>query len=329
MDASEIELVRSSFSQGLTGVGPASLVAALDALGFADLFEAEPATAVGELFDALGRLLTQGPALDIVVVSALGVNIKADTALVHPHPRTLTTASSRVSEAGALRVHGLVMAGHAAGSALVVPAMTDNGVHAFAVAADTATITWRAVRGADPDAGWQVIDGKVPAPALDDLGPADDIAGAAAARRAVGHELVGVGSAMLSIGVEHVKNRHQFGKPIGTFQSVRHRLADVHAALTAARNLLAGSWNEPDPMMSDVAKAQAGRAALLAAQHVQQVCGAMGYTWEHSLHRYIRRALMLDSFYGRASALTVAVGRQMLDSASVPRFNPIHLAEAT
>jgi alkylation response protein AidB-like acyl-CoA dehydrogenase len=62
----------------------------------------------------------------------------------------------------------------------------------------------------------------------------------------------------------------------------------------------------------------AGTAARLAAKQCQQVMGGMGFTWEHPLHRYVRRALALDALYGSASELTAQVGARLAADGHVP-----------
>jgi alkylation response protein AidB-like acyl-CoA dehydrogenase len=121
-------------------------------------------------------------------------------------------------------------------------------------------------------------------------------------------QLLGAGQALLDMSVGHARERTQFGRPIGSFQAVRHRLADVAVALGFARPLLyaaAAALNEPDGETAadldvgrdvSAAKVACGQAALLAARTALQVHGAVGYTAEHQLGRYLTlvRALHLS-----------------------------------
>jgi alkylation response protein AidB-like acyl-CoA dehydrogenase len=125
---------------------------------------------------------------------------------------------------------------------------------------------------------------------------------------------------MLDTAGRHVTDRIQFGRPVATFQAVRHRLADVHVAVAAARAVLGTAGRVPDPLAADGAKALAGRAGRLAAQHCLQVTGAIGFTWEHELHRCIRRAHLLDALYGSADALCGRIGAALLAQRTVPRI---------
>ncbi|MCA1843814.1 MAG: acyl-CoA/acyl-ACP dehydrogenase, partial [Actinobacteria bacterium] len=129
--------------------------------------------------------------------------------------------------------------------------------------------------------------------------------------------------AMLDTAAAHVTERHQFGRPIAAFQTVRHRLTEVSVALAAARAALDASWATADALLTDAAKALAGRAALLAARHCLQVTGAIGFTEEYGLAARIRRASMLDALYGTADQLRTRIGAGLLADGAVPRCYPL------
>jgi alkylation response protein AidB-like acyl-CoA dehydrogenase len=113
--------------------------------------------------------------------------------------------------------------------------------------------------------------------------------------------------------------RHQFGQPIGAFQAVKHRLADVYVARRAARSVVAESWHADPEVMTLAASALAARAGALAAEHCLQVLGAIGFTLEHDLHRFVRRIRVLDRLYGTERETRTALGRVLLARGSVPR----------
>jgi hypothetical protein len=142
----------------------------------------------------------------------------------------------------------------------------------------------------------------------------------AAGRRALAHELCGLGRAMLALAVDHARERRQFGQPIGAFQAVKHRLAEAKVALTAAEAAAGEAWADPGPLTALLAKLWAGRAARLTAKQAQQVLGGMGFTWEHPFHRHVRRTILLDSLLGSSTELTRELGRTLLDSGDVPRL---------
>jgi alkylation response protein AidB-like acyl-CoA dehydrogenase len=162
-----------------------------------------------------------------------------------------------------------------------------------------------------------------------------------AGRRAVGWWLVGTGRAMLALARSHALDRVQFGRPLASFQAVRHRLAETLVALEgaeaalAAADALAGAAAAggvtgggagasasagDDELAALLAKAAAGQAALTAARHCQQVLGGIGFTAEHGLNRHVRRALVLDGLLGSARELTREAGARLVAERSAPRL---------
>jgi alkylation response protein AidB-like acyl-CoA dehydrogenase len=109
-------------------------------------------------------------------------------------------------------------------------------------------------------------------------------------------ELFGVAEQCLGMTVTYVKERHQFARPIGSFQALKHRLADVWVAVTQARAAARYasaclSTGDPDtPVAVALAKAACGEAAVLAAQECVQLHGGIGFTWEHPAHLLLKRA---------------------------------------
>jgi alkylation response protein AidB-like acyl-CoA dehydrogenase len=120
-------------------------------------------------------------------------------------------------------------------------------------------------------------------------------------------QLLGAGHTLLAMAVEHARTRTQFGRPIGSFQAVRHQLADVAVELAFARPLLhaaAVALSRPVAGLTDAgrdvsaAKVACGEAALRAARTALQVHGAIGYTREHELGRYLLRVRALHLSWG-------------------------------
>jgi Acyl-CoA dehydrogenase, C-terminal domain len=227
----------------------------------------------------------------------------------------------------ALAVDGITIGGHAATTYLIgAAAAVGTPPAASPDAAATARVSIAAVEveaagGFDPDLGVQHVRGQVPLSGVDMTDDLDRwMTAVGLAQRALGHELIGVAEGALATALAHVTERQQFGRPIGTFQAVKHRLADVQVAITAARKALDVAWELDVPFPSTVAKALCGQAALLAAKHCQQVCGGIGFTWEFGLHRYVRRAYLLDSIFGPAQAQELEIGRQLIATCSVPRL---------
>ncbi|OBF27589.1 acyl-CoA dehydrogenase [Mycobacterium sp. ACS1612] len=140
------------------------------------------------------------------------------------------------------------------------------------------------------------------------------------ARRALGWWLVGTARAMLSLARQHALDRVQFGRPIASFQAVRHRLAETLVAIEGAEATLILPGTESPDLSAMLAKAAAGKAALTAARHCQQVLGGIGFTAEHDLHRHVKRALVIDGLLGSAKELTRRAGAGLRARGSAPRL---------
>jgi alkylation response protein AidB-like acyl-CoA dehydrogenase len=121
-------------------------------------------------------------------------------------------------------------------------------------------------------------------------------------------QLVGAGQAMLDMSVEYAKQRSQFGTVIGTYQAIKHKLADVHIAVELARPLVYGAALSLADGSSDTArdvsaaKVAAADAALLAARSSLQTHGAIGFTQEHDLSLWLLRVQALRSAWGDPAA---------------------------
>ncbi len=121
-------------------------------------------------------------------------------------------------------------------------------------------------------------------------------------------QLIGAGQAMLDASVEYAKQRTQFGRLIGSYQAIKHKLADVHIALELARPLVYGAALSLGSLSPDTsrdvsaAKVAAAEAALLAARSALQTHGAIGFTQEHDLGLLLLRAQALRSAWGDPTA---------------------------
>jgi alkylation response protein AidB-like acyl-CoA dehydrogenase len=121
---------------------------------------------------------------------------------------------------------------------------------------------------------------------------------------ALAMEAVGISARVLELAVEHAKSREQFGKPIGIYQAVSHKLADSYALTELARSLAYwAAWavsegDEEAPVAAASAKAYASDVAVRVCEYAIQAHGGIGFTWEHPLHRYYKRAEWIQSYGG-------------------------------
>jgi alkylation response protein AidB-like acyl-CoA dehydrogenase len=138
------------------------------------------------------------------------------------------------------------------------------------------------------------------------------------ARTAMAAEAVGLAQRALELGVEYAQTREQFGRKIGVYQAVSHELANTYTDVELARSLTYwAAWcvaeeDEQAPLAAAAAKAFATEAAVAACERSIQVHGGIGFTWEHPLHRFYKRALWLEGFGKRPHELRVQIADALL-----------------
>lgn len=155
------------------------------------------------------------------------------------------------------------------------------------------------------------------------LGPSRDDAVRSHIRRrtdaALALEAVGVAQKALELARDYVSNRKQFDKLVGSYQAVSHQVADTYVSVELARSLaywaawsVAESTEEADRAAA-AAHSMAGEAAVAACERSIQVHGGIGFTWEHILHRYYKRALSISVFNGTPATQRAAIAATLLD----------------
>jgi alkylation response protein AidB-like acyl-CoA dehydrogenase len=143
-------------------------------------------------------------------------------------------------------------------------------------------------------------------------------------RAAVGlaAQLLGLAQRMLDLGIDYAAQRKQFGKPIGSFQAVKHLLADVAVKIEFAEPLVQrAAWalegnHAQASLYASQAKLAAGEAAQLAARRSLQAHGAMGYTWEADLQMFMKRAWALDAAWGDRVHHKAVIDQFLFDAAA-------------
>jgi alkylation response protein AidB-like acyl-CoA dehydrogenase len=125
----------------------------------------------------------------------------------------------------------------------------------------------------------------------------------------VAAELTGVGQRAMEMAVAYARDRKQFGRPIGSYQAVSHRCAQMLLEVEGARSAsYYAGWcadAEPDtlPLAASMAKAYASDAGWRVTASSLQVHGGIGFTWEHDLHFFLKRAKVDGLLYGSAGEL--------------------------
>ncbi|HVT22645.1 MAG TPA: acyl-CoA dehydrogenase [Mycobacteriales bacterium] len=199
---------------------------------------------------------------------------------------------------------------------------------------DTAGLAVSSAPGTDPTRRIVTVEGLTPHPDRLLAGLIDNEATASAALL-LSAEATGVAGACLDIAVDYAKVREQFGQPIGAFQAVKHRCADMLATLELAG---AAAWDAAhafdeapagDPTRS-IAVAVVGAltpsAAVEVAKSLIQVLGGIGFTWEHDAHLYLKRAMSIRQLLGRRGRWHLAAAG--LARAGVRRSRTLDLGTA-
>jgi alkylation response protein AidB-like acyl-CoA dehydrogenase len=132
-------------------------------------------------------------------------------------------------------------------------------------------------------------------------------------------EAVGISAKALELAVDYAKTREQFEKPIGTYQAVSHQLTNTYVETELARSLAYwAAWcvaedDEQVDVACAAAKAYCGDAAVAACERSIQVHGGIGFTWEHVLHVYYKRALWIQAHAGYASKHRARIAAHLID----------------
>jgi len=132
-------------------------------------------------------------------------------------------------------------------------------------------------------------------------------------------EASGIARRALELAVEHAKTREQFGRKIGVYQAVSHPLANTYVEAELARSLAYwAAWcvaeNDGQTAIAvAAAKSYAGDAAVAACERAIQVLGGIGFTWEHPLHTYYKRALWIQAHGGYSREQRAKVAAWLLD----------------
>jgi hypothetical protein len=260
-------------------------------LGWSDIETEYPIEACELLFRAQGRSLLNSDSLDKVLLAELAPVLDgAVDGIVLPG-----IADGYRPDSDPERVCGILLGPMPSTGRLVVPVSSPKGTVSIGIV-DTDGLESERLDTFDPSAYWSQVTGPMTGDLVD--ASAEWSHAIAAAHRALATELVALADEALRIAVEHVSVRIQFGAPIGSFQSPRHLLADASAGLEGARALLSETWQYGGELSALTAKAAAGRAHRAVSDAALQVCGAIGLTIEHDLHRYVTRGFQIDSLCG-------------------------------
>jgi len=268
-----------------------------------------PMAAATVVFEELGRALVPGPILSSHLAAGVVEGAADGKVMVGAVSRPRVPGASR--EHGASGARGPIVVEHL-GSLGALVVVGDDGL----AVVDPATLDAVAVeRSLDPLTPLWLVDHL---PAGEQIGGADE---AARWRRDAsvlgGALLVGLATATVDLAVAYAKGREQFGKPIGSFQAVKHLCADMLVRSEVARAAVhAAAVTIDQPDVGDAVRAAAG-AGLLAVEAAMangksciQVHGGMGFTWEVPAHLYLMRARVLAGALEGTDALAELVAER-------------------
>ena len=313
MEAEDLAQVTDSLRRAVKDNDVDAVRRAVAEFGWHELLQEEAEVAVATLFSLQGEHLSPMSFLDHVLLAASELDLEDGMRVLLPHAGSLAPTSTIDEQ---IHLDGVVQVGP--GDGLLVPCQQDGKIMLvkcrIAAQPDSAGTLdpgsgWVAFRqvaqpddillqGADAEQAWQRMS--------------------AAGRRALAHELVAIGGEMLRLTVDHVMTREQFGHKLASFQAVKHKLADVRLWQEVATLSAAAAWEDRGAESAALSKAAACRFSRTSREQCQQLLGGMGFTWEHSFHTYLRRALTLEPLLGGANVQHLRLG-QGLREGLVPR----------
>lgn len=292
--------------------------------------------AAGAVLEAIGRNLTPSPFLTTAIAAVTALDGSALAKRWYPGILTGDTIAALAIDERAKHGTAIALQAERAGNGfrltgakqfvahghvadlLIVAARTagapddDDGITLFAIPRDTPGLTAQPQRLADASLAARIAFEGVEVDADAVVGAVDGGRAVldrllAACRTAASAELLGVGGGAMDLTIDYLRERRQFGVPIGSFQALQHRAAHLYAELEVARaavlkaqQLLDAGDPRADEAVS-VAKAMAGLAATLAVQEGVQMHGGVGMTDEFDIGLYMKRARVLAEGFGDAN----------------------------
>jgi alkylation response protein AidB-like acyl-CoA dehydrogenase len=339
-----ISLVREVVEKGAT---PDALWSQMVELGWPALTVPERAGGLGMgavelavVVEELGRVLAPGPFLPTVtqfapVVAEAGSPEQQERFLGGIAAGELTGTLALVEESGSVDAGHVTTTATPDGDGFVLEGAKETVVEASTAEEIAVIARTPGTRGDDGVGAFVVSRGDLRLDAIDALDPTRPLARvaldgvrigadrslgepgpatAAVVRRAVevattalAVETVGAAQAIFDITLAYAKQREQFGAPIGSFQAIKHKFADMLVALERARAtsyfaaLTIAEDDDRRALATSTAKAAAGDGAALLAKEGIQIHGGIGYTWEHDMHLYVRRVKSSSLLFGNAA----------------------------
>jgi len=320
MDADERRLLDETLA-GLAGDGRHDdLTASLDEFGWRDLLAAEPQAAISSLFGAQGRTGRWSSALQDVLAAGIDrIGVAGPASVVLPRPNR---SAAGTQHSGGVMVHGVLLAPRHTSTLTVV--VESSGADRLVVAVNSEDLVVTPRFGLDPGLGVREVTGhahEITVLAQSELADLWWEQAQVLARLAICHQVVASLFVMIEQARSHVSEREQFGRLVGTFQAVRHKLVEAHVATTAAESCTATAWESADlDLAAATAKVVTGKAVAVTSAHTQQLLAGLGFTAVHPFHRFMKRVLVLERLLGGSAELASELGRRLLECGEAPRL---------
>jgi acyl-CoA dehydrogenase-like protein len=321
MDAEEFEL----FSETLLALAASEpdglLTAALDAFGWRDMLAVQPEEAISALFDAQGRTGTWSAALhDVLATDVATLGVAGPLNVVLPRPRR--ARPGRLAD-GEITIDGVLLAPRDEAAMLMAAVHSPRG-DGLVVAVEPEGLQIERRQGLDPGLWAYAVSGTTSrTTVLAESHRAETWWQAAQARGrlALCRQIVAALTVMIEQARAHVSERAQFGRKVGTFQAVRHKLVEAHVATIAAACTTSTAWESDDlPLAAATAKVVTGKAVRVTAAHTQQLLAGIGFTAAHPYHLFMKRAVVLERMLGSGTELAPLVGQQLIERGAAPRL---------
>jgi hypothetical protein len=321
MDADELKLLNETLLGLAASERDGLLTTALDAFGWRDVLAAHPEAAVSALFDAQGRTGTWSAALhDVLAADVETLGITSPVSVVLPRPGSSCPGARND---GGVTVDGILL-GPRDETAVLVVVLGSVRRQRLVVAVEPDDLQIERRQGLDPGLGVYAVSGTTGRMTVLAKGDGAEVwweATQARGRLALCQQMVAALSVMIEQARSHVSERAQFGRLVGTFQAVRHKLVEAHVAMTAADCATATAWESDDlPLAAATAKVVTSKAVAVTAANTQQLLAGVGFTAEHPLHRFMKRAVVLERMLGSGAELAPEVGRRLVDRGEAPRL---------
>ena len=321
METDELQLLNETLLGLAVSERNGLITKALDAFGWRDMLATHPEEAIAALFDAQGRTGTWSAALhDVLAIDAQTFGMTGPINVLLPRPGSSWPGALRDEK---VAIDGILLAPRTETATLVIALLTaDREGLLVAVEPDDLLIERR--QGLDPALGAYAVSGTTVRRAILVEGERAREwwkAAQSRARLALCRQMVAALTVMIEQARSHVSERVQFGRLVGTFQAVRHKLVEAHVATTAADCATSTAWESDDlDLAALTAKVVTGKAVGVTAANAQQLLAGLGFTTEHPFHRFMKRAIVLERILGSGNELASVLGRRLVERGEAPRL---------